>query len=101
MLPDMRTVSWLIVACGAGCLLGFLYFMGLWQMVQKLTSAKSPARVVLGSLVLRMALVLSGFYLVMGSGHWERLLAAMLGFVLMRKILTYRMKPQQALPQGL
>jgi len=85
------------MAFGAGCLLGFLYFMGLWRTVQKLTSAKSPARVVIGSFVLRTAMVLAGFYFLMGAGHWERLVAALTGFVLMRKILTYRKGPRQAI----
>ena len=34
----------------------------------------------LGSFILRMAVVMAGFYLIMGGGHWERLAAAMLGF---------------------
>jgi hypothetical protein len=29
-------------------------------------------------------------------GHWERLAAAMLGFIIIRKILTYRLGPQKA-----
>ena len=38
----------------------------------------------LGSLVLRMAVLSAGFYFVMG-GHWERLAVAMLGFIVMQK----------------
>jgi F1F0 ATPase subunit 2 len=43
-----------------------------------------------------MAVVMAGFYLIMGTGHWERLAAAMLGFIIIRKILTYRLGPQNA-----
>jgi hypothetical protein len=32
----------------------------------------------------------------MGAGHWERLAAAMLGFIIVRKILTYFLGPQNA-----
>jgi len=39
---------------------------------------------------------MTGFYLVMGEGHWERLAAAMLGFIIIRKVLTYRLGPQDA-----
>jgi F1F0 ATPase subunit 2 len=53
-------------------------------------------RLLLGSLILRMAVVMVGFYLIMGTGHWERLAAAMLGFIIIRKILTYRLGPQNA-----
>jgi len=30
----------------------------------------------------------------MGGEHWERLAAAMLGFIIIRKILTYCLGPQ-------
>jgi hypothetical protein len=43
-----------------------------------------------------MAVVMAGFYFIMGTGHWERLAAAMLGFIIVRKILTYRLGPQNA-----
>jgi F1F0 ATPase subunit 2 len=43
-----------------------------------------------------MAVVMAGFYLVMGGEHWERLVSAMLGFIIIRKILTYRLGPQNA-----
>jgi len=39
---------------------------------------------------------MAGFYLIMGTGNWERLAAAMLGFIIIRKILTYRLGPQKA-----
>ena len=99
-LPDIQTLSLVVTAFGAGGLLGFLYFMGLWQTVQKLTQAKSPARVVAVSFALRTAMVLGGFYVLMGAGHWERLVAALTGFILMRKILTARKGPRQAVQQS-
>ena len=77
-------------------LLGASYFIGLWWTVRQLPSAKSPARLLLGSLILRMAVVMAGFYLIMGTGHWERLAVAMLGFIIIRKILTYHLGPQNA-----
>ena len=85
----------LTAAFAAGLVLGAFYFIALWQTVKRLSSTTSPVRLMLGSLALRMALLTAGFYLVMG-GHWERLAIAMLGFIIMRKILTYRLGPSKA-----
>jgi F1F0 ATPase subunit 2 len=41
----------------------------------------------LGSLLLRTSIALAGFYFVSG-GHWDRLLACLLGFVIARLIVT-------------
>ncbi|PKN69345.1 MAG: ATP synthase subunit I [Deltaproteobacteria bacterium HGW-Deltaproteobacteria-12] len=85
----------LMMSFAAGLVLGAFYFVALWRTVNRLSSATSPVRLMLGSLILRVAVVTAGFYFVMG-GHWERLAVAMLGFVLIRKILTYRLGPQKA-----
>jgi F1F0 ATPase subunit 2 len=50
----------------------------------------------LGSFVLRMAVVLPGFYFVMG-GHWQRLATALMGFILMRMILTHHLGIDKAI----
>lgn len=89
-------IFFLIAAFAAGTVLGAFYFTALWHTVRQLSSAKSPARLMIGSFLIRMGVVLAGFYLVMGAGHWERLAAAMLGFIMIRKILTYRLGPQNA-----
>jgi F1F0 ATPase subunit 2 len=94
--PDTTVLLYLIAAFTAGTALGAVYFTALWHTVRQLASAKSPARLLLVSYVLRLAVVLAGFYLLMGDGHWERLVAATLGFVIVRKILTYRLGPQGA-----
>jgi F1F0 ATPase subunit 2 len=93
---NMNMAVVLAVAFTAGMVLGAFYFTALWQTVRRLSSAKSPARLLLGSIILRMAVVMAGFYLIMGAGHWERLAAAMLGFIIVRKILTYFLGPQNA-----
>jgi len=86
----------LIAAFAAGLALGAFYFTALWRTVRQLPVANSPAILMLGSFILRMAVVIAGFYLIMCTGHWERLAAAMLGFIIVRKILTYRLGPQNA-----
>ena len=86
----------LVAAFAAGLALGAFYFTALWRTVRQLPEAHSPARLMLGSFIIRMVVVMAGFYLVMGGEHWERLAVAMLGFIIMRKILTYRLGPQNA-----
>jgi F1F0 ATPase subunit 2 len=93
---DATLIFTLIAAFVAGLALGAFYFIALWQTVQRVPSTASPARLMLGSFILRMAVVMAGFYLIINGGHWERLAAAMLGFIIIRKILTYRLGPQNA-----
>lgn len=89
----LPAIMMLGAAFTAGLVLGAVYFIALWQTVRRLSGAASPVRLMLGSLILRMAVLTTGFYFIMG-GHWERLALALLGFVVMRKILTYRLGPQ-------
>ena len=77
----------LVLAGSAGVLLGAFFFGGLWWTVQRGLAAKRPASLFLGSLLLRTSNVLAGFYVVSG-GHWDRLLACLLGFVIAHFILT-------------
>ena len=77
----------LVAACAAGLLLGASFFGGLWWTVRKGVSAERPALWFLGSVVLRMSIVLVGFHLV-SSGDWKRLVASLLGFVVARFLVT-------------
>ena len=76
----------LFVAFLIGGLLGAFFFGGLWYTVQKGVTSKLPAVWFLGSLLLRTAVVLAGFYFV-AQGHWSRLAACLLGFVMARVIV--------------
>jgi F1F0 ATPase subunit 2 len=73
----------LVLALAAGLSLGAIFFGGLWWTVRKGVSSKRPALWFLGSLLLRMSLVLVGFYFV-GRGNWQRLVACLLGFIIAR-----------------
>lgn len=86
---NIVTVAFLSGAFAAGLVLGAFYFIALWRTVCKLPDTPHPLRLMLGSFVVRIAVVLPGFYFVM-SGHWERLVMALLGFILMRRLLTGR-----------
>ena len=78
----------LVLAWMAGGGLGAIFYGGLWWTVRKGVSSKQPALWFFGSLLLRMGIALAGFYFVSG-GHWYRLLACLLGFVIARFIVTW------------
>lgn len=82
----MNETLTLVLAWVAGGTLGAFFFGGLWWTVQKGGASKQPALWFFGSLLLRMSIALAGFYFVAG-GHWKRLLACLLGFVIARGIV--------------
>ena len=83
----MNDTLMLVVASVMGIVLGAIFFGGLWWTVRKGVSSPRPALWFLGSVLVRMSIVLPGFYFV-GRGHWERLVACLLGFVVARFIVT-------------
>jgi len=86
----MNDIPALALALFGGALLGVFFFGGLWWTVQKGVTSERPALWFLGSLLLRTALILAGFYLV-SQGHWSRLVACLLGFLIARFIVVTRL----------
>jgi F1F0 ATPase subunit 2 len=84
----MNEALTLVLAWLAGGVLGAIFFGGLWWTVRKGMSSKQPAAWFLGSLLVRMAMALTGFYFTAG-GHWERFLVCALGFVLARPVVMW------------
>ena len=82
----MNETLLLILAGVAGAALGAIFFGGLWWTVRKGVSSPRPALWFFGSLLARISIVMAGFYFV-GSGQWERLVAALLGFIVARLIV--------------
>ena len=78
----------LLLAGFAGLLLGVIFFGGLWWTVRKGLTAGQPALWFFGSMLLRMGIMLAGFYFV-GRGDWRRLLACLFGFVVARFVVTW------------
>ncbi len=76
----------LAMAGVAGLALGVVFFGGLWLTVNRGTASKRPALWFIGSILLRMSVVISGFYFVSG-GHWEPLLTCLVGFAVARHIV--------------
>jgi F1F0 ATPase subunit 2 len=91
---EMNETLTLLVALGAGGALGAVFFGGLWWTVKKGVSSTSPALWFSGSLLLRISLALTGFYLVSG-GNWQRLLACFFGFFIARQVVA-----RWAVPSG-
>ena len=82
----MNNFLLLALALAAGLVLGTIFFGGLWWTVRKGVFSKSPALWFLGSMLLRVGIVLAGFYFV-GRGDWERLATCLLGFIIGRFIV--------------
>lgn len=76
----------------AGLLLGALFFGGLWWTVRKGVSSQHSAFWFLGSLILRMGIVLVGFYFV-GHGDWRRLVSCLVGFIVARLVVMRMTRP--------
>lgn len=87
----------LVLMFAAGLALGAFYFIGLWQTVSRLSRTRHRASLLLVSYGLRLAVVLSAFYFLLRDGHWERIALALIGFVMMRKILTFHLGPKKTL----
>lgn len=86
----------LFTAVVAGAALGALYLLGLWYTVRQQPRLRHPGVWLLLSIVGRMALLLSAFYLVM-AGSPLRLLACVVGFYVTRIAMTRRYGPRAAL----
>jgi len=77
----------LVIAFLTGLALGAFYFGGLWLTIRKGKSMDRPAALFFISGLVRLAVVLLCFYLVM-QGQWQRLLACLAGFIVMRFVLV-------------
>jgi F1F0 ATPase subunit 2 len=76
----------------AGGVLGTLFFGSLWFTIQMVAVSPRPAAWIMASLLLRMSVALLGFYWVSG-GHFDRLLASLLGFVVARQMVLRVTRP--------
>jgi F1F0 ATPase subunit 2 len=79
----MNEVLVLAPPLAAGLLLGAFFFGGLWWTVVKGVSSPRPALWFFTSMLLRMSVTLTGFYVV-GGEDWRRWSVCLLGFVLAR-----------------
>jgi len=95
-MPEALRLS---LAFAAGLVLGALFFVGLWWTVTRCLTARRPALWLLGSLLVRTAALLAGFYWV-SDGSWRRLVACGLGFVSAKLLVTWLLLPPHVAVQG-
>lgn len=84
----MNETMSMIVAFVAGIALGIVFFGGLWFTVKKAVHAKNPAIWIVISFILRISIILLGFY-VIGFDHWQHLLLCLLGFIVARFMVIH------------
>ncbi len=84
---EMNEVLSLLPAVFAGIVLGVLFFGGLWLTVRKGLDSKNATLIFMGSLIIRMAIVLLGFYYV-GADNWQKMMACLGGFLIARIVIT-------------
>ena len=87
----MISVPHLLLAFFVGMGAGLLYFGGLWWTVRRLPTARQPALLTLGSFLVRTGVSLVAFYFASG-GQWQRILASLLGFIIVRVFLVRRIR---------
>jgi len=95
----MNEMLTLLLAWVAGILLGAMFFGGLWWTVRRGVTSNRPTLWFLGSMLLRSFITLAGFYFV-SDGHWQSLLACLVGFVIVRFIVK-RITQVDEKPTGL
>jgi len=89
----MNETLTLAPACLAGGALGAIFFGGLWWTIRRGASSGQPALWFMGSMLLRMAIALTGFYFV-ARGDWRRLVLCLAGFIVARLVVTWLTRPR-------
>jgi F1F0 ATPase subunit 2 len=86
----MNEVAVLALTVAAGAVLGVFYFGTLWLVVRRLDRLAWPAIWLAVTGILRLVVVVALFALLVGT-RWDRLAAALVGFVAVRVVLTRRL----------
>lgn len=81
----------MVIAFFGGIVLGFIFFGGLYLSVERLSQTRYPALMMLGSTVLRMAVLLGGVLLLMGQ-EWKQAAAALVGIILAKFFMIFFVK---------
>jgi len=87
----MSEISYMTLAFISGMALGMFFFGGLWFTVKKAVTAKIPAIWFFGSFILRVSIVMLGFYFI-SPGGLQRLIVSLTGFVVARFVVIYLTK---------
>jgi len=76
-----------ILILGAGILLGAFFFGGLMWTTKKGLFSKNPALIFVSSALLRISVVLLGFYY-LAAHNWINMVVCLIGFILARSVIT-------------
>lgn len=87
----------MIIAFLGGILLGIFFFGGLYFTVERIQQVKHPVLFMVLSLLIRLAILLLGFYLLMDS-RYQNLLAALAGVLLSRFFLIRKFGHTKKMP---
>jgi F1F0 ATPase subunit 2 len=90
-----------VAAAACGGLLAAVYFGGLWWTVRRLPEAKHPWGWYFGSLLLRVALIMAAFFLIIQQRDLPLLAACLVGFLGVRVWLVHSWGRGDAGPPGL
>ena len=88
-------IGQLILALAAGIAVAAFYFGGLWLTVRRVATSPRPALLTFGSFIVRGVIAVAAMVWI-ARVHLQLLLAAMAGFVLVRVIVTRRLRPADA-----
>lgn len=80
-----------VLGLAVGLAAGWAYFLGLHATIEALGSARRPGWLLLGSLALRLALLLSVLWLVVRWTGPAGLIAALIGVIAARGLLVRRL----------
>lgn len=75
-------------ALALGAALGLVFFGGLWLTLQRLPRSSNPFLLTMGSLAVRTAVVLAGFW-ILTHGEPLPVIAALMGFIAVQMLMTF------------
>lgn len=87
----------MIIAFLGGIILGFIFFGGLYWSVRNLSTVKYPAFFMIASIILRMAILLIGFFFLI-NGDYKNLLAALIGVLFVRFVMVFNLQERKQPP---
>lgn len=90
---EIDGIAAFIIALLLGAVLSGIYFGAMWLTLRSLSYSRQPALLLTLSLLVRLTLLFVSFYWILGDAHWDRLLAALFGFVMVRTLMLQTLKP--------
>ncbi len=96
-LRTNREADELILGFLGGIVLGLVFFGGLYWSVNQLPTVKYPGLLMMASMFVRMAILLTGLYFLM-AGDIKHLLAAVVGVMLVKFVMIARVRKHSPAP---